>query len=106
MLVVGGTLLALWFLSNAMSGFITAIMLAYRQHESRSFLRRRLVAFELVICFLLALTLVGALLVFGPTLSGWIGRSTNAQSTVSWLWWAGQWPLLAGALLAVLTAML
>ena len=105
-LVVGGTLLALWFLTSAMSGFITAIMLAYRQHETRSFLRRRLVALELVICFLLALTLVGTMLVFGPTLSGWIGRTTNAQKTVSWLWWAGQWPLLAGALLAVLTVML
>jgi membrane protein len=105
-LVVGGTLLALWFLTSAMSGFITAIMLAYRQRESRSFFRRRLVAFELVICFLLALTLVGTLLVFGPTISGWIGRRTNAETTVNWLWWAGQWPLLAGALLAVLTAML
>jgi membrane protein len=105
-LVVGGALLALWSLTSAMSGFMTAIMLAYERRESRSFLRRRLVAFELVICFLLALTLVGTLLVFGPTLSGWIGRITNAESAVNWLWWAAQWPLLAGALLGVLTAML
>jgi membrane protein len=106
LLVVGGTLLALWFLTNAMNGFITAIMLAYEQRETRSFLRRRLVAFELVVCFLLALTLVGTLLVFGPTLSAWIGRITNAESAVRWLWWAAQWPLLAGALLGLLTAML
>jgi membrane protein len=106
LLVVGGSLLALWALTSAMSGFMTAIMLAYGRRETRSFLRRRLVAFELVICFLLALTLVGTLLVFGPTLSGWIGRSTHAEGLVNWLWWAAQWPLLAGALLGVLTAML
>jgi membrane protein len=106
LLIVGGSLLALWSLTSAMSGFITAIMLAYERPETRSFLRRRLVAFELVICFLLALTLVGTLLVFGPTLSSWIGRRTHAESVVNWLWWAAQWPLLAGALLGVLTAML
>lgn len=105
-LIVAGSLLALWSLTGAMSAFMTAIELAYARRDPRSFLRRRLVALELVGFFLLALFLVGALLVFGPTLSAWIGRKTSAQSLVSWIWWAAEWPLLIGALLAILTIML
>src|SRR5262245_34338007 len=105
-LIVVGSLLALWSLTGAMSAFMTAIELAYARRDPRSFLRRRLVALELVAFFLLALILVGGLLVFGPTLSAWIGRKTDAQSLVSWIWWAAEWPLLIGALLALLTIML
>ena len=106
LIIVVGAVLALWSLTGAMSAFINAIGIAYGYRDPRSFLRRRLVAFELVFCFLLAITVVGGLLVFGPTLSSWIGRKTGAQSLVSWLWWAAQWPLLIGVLLAILTAML
>jgi membrane protein len=106
LLIVSGTLLALWSLTGAMSAFMTAICAAYGVRDPRSFLRRRWIAFELVLCFLLALVVVGGLLVLGPTLSGWLGRATGEKSLVSWLWWAAQWPLLVGALLAVLTVML
>jgi membrane protein len=106
LLIVVGALLAVWSLTGAMSAFMTAIELAYARRDPRSFVRRRLVALELVGFFLLALVLVGGLLVFGPTLSAWIGRKTDAQSLVSWTWWAAEWPLLIGALLALLTIML
>jgi membrane protein len=106
LLIVVGTLLALWSLTGAMSAFMTAISAAYGVRDARSFLRRRWIAFELVLCFLLALVVVGGLLVLGPTLSGWLGRATGDESLVSWLWWAAQWPLLISALLAVLTVML
>jgi membrane protein len=106
LLIVVGSLLALWSLSGAMSAFMTAIELAYARRDPRSFLRRRLVALELVGFFLLALVLVGGLLVFGPTLSAWVGEKTDARSLVSWIWWAAEWPLLIGALLAILTVML
>jgi membrane protein len=107
LLIVVGTVLALWSLTGAMSAFMTAICSAYGvQRDPRSFLRRRWIAFKLVLCFLLALIVVGGLLVFGPMLSGWLGRKTNHGSLVSWLWWAAQWPLLIGALLAILTVML
>lgn len=105
-LIVVGALLALWSLTGAMSAFMTAIELAYARHDPRSFVRRRLVALELVAFFLLALILVGGLLVFGPMLSAWVGRRTDSQSLVSWVWWAAEWPLLIGALLAILTVML
>jgi membrane protein len=106
LLIVVGTLLALWSLTGAMSAFMTAINLAYGVRDSRSFLRRRWIAFKLVLCFLLALIVVGGLLVFGPTLSSWIGRATGEESLVTWIWWGAQWPLLIGALLAILTVML
>lgn len=106
LLIVVGSLLALWSLTGAMSAFMTAIELAYARRDPRSFLRRRLVALELVGFFLLALVLVGGLLVFGPTLSGWVGEKTDSRSLVSWIWWAAEWPLLIGALLGILTVML
>src|SRR4051812_41652632 len=83
LLIVSGTLLALWSLTGAMSAFMTAINLAYGVRDPRSFLRRRWIAFELVLCFLLALIVVGGLLVFGPTLSGWVGRTTDEKSLVT-----------------------
>lgn len=106
LLIVVGALLALWSLTGAMSAFMTAIELAYARRDPRPFLRRRLVALELVGFFLLALVLVGGLLVFGPTLSAWVGRKTDARSLVGWLWWGAEWPLLVGGLLAILTVML
>jgi membrane protein len=106
LLIVGGTVLALWSLTGAMSAFMTAISAAYGVRDPRSFLRRRWIAFKLVLCFLLALVVICTLVVFGPTLSGWLGRATGHESLVSWIWWAAQWPLLIGALLAIITVML
>jgi membrane protein len=106
LLIVVGALLALWSLTGAMNAFMIAISEAYGVRDPRSFFRRRWVAFELVLCFLLAVVVAGGLLVLGPTLSGWLGRATDHESLVSWIWWAAQWPLLIAALMAVLTAML
>jgi membrane protein len=106
LLIVVGTVLALWSLTGAMSAFMTEISTAYGVRDPRSLFRRRWVAFELVLCFLLALVVVTGLLVFGPTLSGWLGRATHHESLVGWIWWAAEWPLLIGALLAIITAML
>ena len=106
LLIVVGTLLALWSLTGAMSAFMTEISAAYGVRDRRSFLRRRWIAFELVLCFLLALVVVGGLLVFGPTLSAWLGRATDHGSLVSWIWWVAEWPLLIGALLTIITVML
>jgi membrane protein len=105
-LIVVGALLALWSLTGAMNAFMIAISEAYGVRDPRSFFRRRWIAFELVLCFLLAVVVAGTLLILGPTLSGWLGRTTDHESLVSWIWWAAQWPLLIGALLAVLTVML
>ena len=105
-LIAVGSLLAIWSLTGAMSAFMTAIELAYARRDPRSFLRKRLVALELVGFFLLALALVAGLLIFGPTLSAWVGRKTTSESLVSWIWWGAEWPLLIGALLALLTIML
>ena len=48
---------------------------------------------------MLALVLAFGLLVLGPQLSGWVGDAVGAESVVLWLWWVGQWPVLAVALL-------
>jgi membrane protein len=106
LLIAVGTVLAVWSLTGAMGAFMTAICAADGVRDPRSFLRRRWIAFKLVLCFVLALVVVGGLLVFGPMLSSWLGRKTDEKSLVSWLWWAAQWPLLIGALLAILTVML
>src|SRR6266581_3480666 len=63
--VVGATL-ALWSTTGAMTSYMTALDLAYERKDERSFLRKRLVALELVAVIGLAFLLVAALLIFGP----------------------------------------
>src|SRR5262245_3047456 len=55
LLIIVGSLLALWSLTGAMGAFMIAIDLASARRDPRSFLRRRLVALELVGFFVLAL---------------------------------------------------
>jgi membrane protein len=55
---------------------------------------------------LVAFLLVFGLLVMGPHLSDWVGSATGWESAVQWIWWAGQWPILAAGLLAVFATLL
>lgn len=106
LMVVIGLVLALWSTTGAMTGYITAINIAYDHVDKRSFLRKRLVALELVACFTFAFLLVAGLLIFGPILSSWLDRTMHAHGTVIWIWWVAQWPILLGGLLASFAAML
>ncbi|MGB2953502.1 MAG: YihY/virulence factor BrkB family protein [Gaiellaceae bacterium] len=100
-MTIVGFVLALWATTGAMTALITGLNIAHGKRETRSFVRRRLVALELVALMAVAFVLVFGLLVLGPQLSRWIGNAVGLQSTIGWIWWIAQWPLLVGGLMLV-----
>jgi membrane protein len=100
-IVVIGSLFALWSLTGAMQTVQWALNMAYDREETRSFVKRRLVALAMLLALGVAFLLVFGLLVLGPALSRWIGDALGAGSFFDWVWWTAQWPLLiVGLLLA------
>jgi membrane protein len=97
-MVVVGFALAVWTVSGAMGAVMRATNRIYGRREARGFVRQRLTGLVMVVFALVAFALVFGLLVLGPVLSGWIGRALGAETAVSWLWWAGQWPILIAGL--------
>ncbi len=96
-----GALLAVWSLGGAMQNVMWALNIAYERKETRSFIRRRLTAWGMLLFALLGFALTFGLLVLGPHLATWVGKASGQEGLVNDLWWAAQWPILiAGLLLA------
>jgi membrane protein len=102
---VGGVL-ALWSLSGAMQNLMWALNSVYERDETRGFVRRRLVAFEMVFFAVLAFALMFVALVLGPPLSHWLGSLLDQRRIVSIAWWVAEWPLLVVGLLVCFAAVL
>jgi membrane protein len=104
--VVGATL-ALWSTTSAMTSYMTALDLAYERKDERSFLRKRLVALELVAVIGLAFLLVAALLIFGPPLERLVAsHAGSASGLVGWVWWIAEWPIVVAGLLVAFSVLL
>jgi membrane protein len=102
-----GALLALWSTTGAMSAYMTAINLAYEQKDKRKFLKKRLVAVEMVAAIGFAFVLVGVLLIFGPALEKLVAdHAGGASGAVGWIWWIAQWPILLVGLFAAFSTLL
>jgi membrane protein len=102
-----GFVLALWSTTGAMTTYMKAINLAYEREESRSFLRKRLVALAMVAVIGLAFLLVAILLLFGPAVEHLVASHAGPVSgVVGWLWWIAQWPILLGGLLVAFETLL
>jgi membrane protein len=101
-----GLAVALWSLTGAMQTLMWALNLAYDRQESRGFLRRRLVALEMLAFALLGLLLMMVVVVLGPHVSRWLGNALGAESLVHWAWLLGQWPLLIAGLLVAFAGIL
>jgi membrane protein len=106
LMVVLGTVLALWTATGAMSGLIRGLNTAYGQQESRGFLRQRLVALAMLAGMILAIALVFGLLVLGPHMSDWVGGALGLETVFGWVWWTAQWPILVLGLLFVFSGIL
>jgi membrane protein len=91
--------LALWTTTSAATTLMKAVTVAFDGEESRSFARRRLLAFLIVVTLVLASLLVVGLLVLGPHLERWLGDVVDMPGLTAWLWWTLQWPVLVGGLL-------
>ena len=106
LMIVVGSVLALWTLTGSMQTLMWALNTAYDRDETRGFVKQRLTALLMVILLLLAFVLVFGLLVLGPHVSGWIGSAVGFEALVKWLWWTAQWPLLIlGLLIAFATVL-
>jgi membrane protein len=106
-MTVVGFLLALWSTTGAMNAYMTAINLAYDRKDRRSFIRKRLVALEMVAVMGIAFVLVAVLLIFGPVIEHAIVSHVGpAGGVVAWLWWVAQWPILVAGLLAAFATLL
>jgi membrane protein len=105
-MIVVGSVLALWTLTGSMQTLMWALNIAYDREETRGFVKQRLTALLIVALMLLAFVLAFGLLVLGPHLSGWIGSAVGWEALVEWLWWTAQWPILIlGLLLAFATVL-
>lgn len=98
--------LALWTASGAMNALMRGLNRVYRRDESRGFVRQRLTALGLLGWSLVAVLLSFGLLVLGPPLSAAVGRATGLETAARWVWWTAQWPILVGALMLAVAAIL
>jgi membrane protein len=102
-----GAVLALWSTTGAMTSYMTALNLAYERKDSRSFVRRRLVALGMVAAIGTAFLLVAALLIFGPPLERLVSsHAGGASGAIGWIWWIAEWPILLLGLLAAFSILL
>jgi len=102
-----GVVLAVWSTTGAMTAYITAINLAYERKDTRSFVRKRLVALEMATAIGVAFLLVAVLLMFGPPLEHLVAsHAGGAGGLVGWLWWIVQWPILVAGLLTAFATLL
>jgi membrane protein len=102
-----GLVLALWSTTGAMNAFMIAVNLAYDRQDKRSFVRKRIVALQMVVVMGFAFLLVAVLLIFGPQVEHYIASHIGAAGQMlDWLWWVVQWPILLTGLLAAFATML
>jgi membrane protein len=98
-MTVIGLALAVWTTTSAASTLMSGLTVTYDREDERRFVRKRVVAFVIVIALVVGVTLVVGLLVLGPHLERWIGDAAGLPSLTAWLWWGVQWPILIGGLL-------
>jgi len=106
-MTIVGFVLALWATTGAMTTYMTALNLAYERKDGRSFVRKRLVAVQLVAVIGVAFLLVAVLLIFGPSLEHLVAsHAGRASGAVGWIWWIAEWPILIVGLMAAFATLL
>jgi membrane protein len=106
-MTVVGFVLALWATTGAMNAYMLAINLAYERKDRRSFVRKRIVALEMVGAIGFAFVLVGVLLIFGPEIERSIAsRLGGAGGVLDVVWWIAQVPILLVGLVAAFSTLL
>lgn len=106
-MTIVGFVLALWSTTGAMTSYMTAINLAYERKDGRSFIRKRIVAVQLVAVMGIAFLLVAILLIFGPPIEHFVAAHAGpASGAIGWIWWIATWPILIAGLLAAFATLL
>ena len=104
--LVVGSVLALWSLTGAMQNVMWATNIAYDREESRGFIRRRITALWMILFALIGFALSFGVLVLGPHLSTWIGNAVGAKTLVKIVWYVAEWPLLIVGLLVAFAGLM
>jgi membrane protein len=105
-MTVSGFALALWTTTSAATTLMGGLTRAHDREDARGFVRKRLVAFAIVVALVVGAALVVSLLVMGPYLERWIGSALDAERATAWAWWTAQWPILLAGLLFVFAVVL
>jgi membrane protein len=102
-----GLVLAVWAVTGTMTGYMTALSIAYERKDRRSFVRKRIVALKMAAVMGVAFLLVAVLTLFGPVVEHSIAsRIGPAGQVLDIAWWIAQWPILLGGLLVAFATLL
>lgn len=88
---VGGGLVALWGASRGASGLATALGSIYTKPETRSWIRRQMIAIGATIVIAVLIVVALSLLVIGPYLGHWAMDQFGLGGTFDAVWSAGRW---------------
>jgi membrane protein len=106
-MTIVGFVLAVWSTTGAMTSYMTALNLAYERKDGRSFIRKRLIAIQMVAVIGVAFLLVAVLLIFGPPIERFVAAHAGpASGAVGWIWWIAEWPILVVGLLTAFATLL
>jgi membrane protein len=93
-LLTFGVLAALWSSSAAMVAATSALNAAYDIEEARPWWKVRLIAIGLTIALAVFILLSFSLVLAGPELAEYVGRTLRMGSVIEWGWKILQWPLV------------
>ena len=93
-LLTFGVLGALWSSSAALVSIVGALNAAYDIKEARPWWKVRLVAICLTIGVAFFVLVALSLVLVGPTVAEWLGKTTGLGATFTWTWIILQWPLI------------
>ena len=106
-MTIVGLVLAVWSVTGAMGSYMLALNLAYERKDSRSFVRKRVVALKMAAVMAVAFALVAVLTIFGPVVEHAIAsRLGPGGAVLNVLWWVRQWPIVLGGLLVAFATLL
>jgi membrane protein len=106
-MTVLGFVLAVWSVTGAMNAYMLAVNIAYERKDTRSFVKKRIVAFEMAAVISAAFALVAVLTIFGPVVEHAIASRIGAAGGVlNIVWWIAQWPILLTGLLVAFATLL
>ena len=105
-MTIVGFVLALWSTTGAMTSYMAGLNVAYQREETRTFVRKRLLALAMAACMAGAFLLVAVLLIFGPVIQHYVGETLGIPRALGYVWWGAQWPILLVGLLAAFATLL
>lgn len=88
---VVGAVVALWGASRGAAGLTTALATIYTKPETRSWVRRQLIAIGVTVVVAVLVVAALALLVIGPAIGHWLLNRFGLGETFDTVWSVGRW---------------